>query len=266
MTFFEKLENQVCTKHSYLCVGLDPVWEKIPPHLPHTQEGLLEFLLMIVDKTKAHAAVFKPNFAYFEILGASGMEVLQELIRKITPEIPVIGDAKRGDVGHSSQMYAKAVFETFGCGAVTVTPYQGEDALRPFFDYPERGVFVLCLTSNPGAADFQLPELHLQVAKKVRAWNVRGNAGLVVGATRPENIAAVRKISGQMPFLIPGVGAQGGDLEKTLFAAEDGSKIPYLINASRIILYASSSEDYAQQAGNAAKKLRDQINLCRPNL
>ena len=266
MTFFEKLENQVCTKQSYLCVGLDPVWEKIPQHLPRTQEGLLEFLLMIVEKTKAHAAVFKPNFAYFEVLGVSGMEVLQELIRKIPPEIPVIGDAKRGDVGHSAKMYAKSVFETFGCDAVTVTPYQGQDALQPFFDFPDRGVFVLCLTSNPGAADFQPPDLHLQVAKKVKEWNVEGNAGLVVGATRPEYIAEVRKSCGQMPFLIPGVGAQGGDLEKTLIAAEDGSKIPYLINASRSILYAASDEDYAKQAGNAAKNLRDQINSCRSNL
>ncbi len=121
------------------------------------------------------------------------MEVLQELIRKIPPEIPVIGDAKRGDVGHSAKMYAKSVFETFGCDAVTVTPYQGQDALQPFFDFPDRGVFVLCLTSNPGAADFQLPDLHLQVAKKVKEWNVEGNAGLVVGATRPEYIAEVRK-------------------------------------------------------------------------
>ena len=266
MTFFEKLEKQVCSKQSYLCVGLDPVWEKIPPHLPRTQEGLLEFLLKIVDETKAHAAVFKPNFAYFEVLGTSGIEVLQELIKKIPAEIPVIGDAKRGDVGHSAQMYAKAVFETFGCDALTATPYQGEDALRPFLDYSERGVFVLCLTSNPGAVDFQLPDLHLQVAEKVKKWNVDGNAGLVVGATHPENIAEVRKKSGQMPFLIPGIGAQGGELEKTLVAADDGSKIPYLINASRTILYASTSENYAQKAGEAAKKLQNQINCCRSNL
>jgi orotidine-5'-phosphate decarboxylase len=266
MTFFEKLENQVCVKKSYLCVGLDPVWEKIPPHLPRTPEGLLEFLLEIVEETQAYAAVFKPNFAYFETLGPSGMEVLHELIQKIPTEIPVLGDAKRGDVGHSAQMYAKAVFETLECDAVTVTPYQGEDALRPFLAYRDRGVFVLCLKSNPGAADFQLPEMHLQVAKKVKAWNVAGNAGLVVGATHPENIAAVRKNCGQMPFLIPGVGAQGGDLEKTLIAAEDGSKIPYLINSSRSILYASSSLDYARKAGVAAKKLRDQINSCRSNL
>jgi len=266
MTFFKKLEKRVSARQTYLCVGLDPVWEKIPEHLPHSQEGLLEFLLQIVNETKDHVAVFKPNFAYFEALGPSGMEVLQELIQKIPPEIPVIGDAKRGDVGHSSRMYAKAVFETFGCDAVTVTPYLGHDALEPFLDNPDRGVFVLCLTSNSGANDFQLPDLHLKVAKKVREWNIYGNAGLVVGATRPENIAAIREISGRMPYLIPGVGTQGGDLRNTLFYADDGSKIPYLISTSRSILYASSKEDFAQQAGTTARKLQDQINLCRSSL
>ena len=266
MTFFEKLEKQITARKTYICVGLDPVWEKIPVHLPRSQEGLLEFLLYIVNETKDHAAVFKPNFAYFEALGPSGMEVLLELIRKIPPEIPVIGDAKRGDVGHSSQMYAKAVFETFGCDAVTVTPYLGYDALEPFLENPDRGVFVLCLTSNSGATDFQLPDLYLKVAKKVRKWNICGNAGLVVGATRPENIDAIREITGKMPYLIPGIGAQGGDLRNTLFSADDGSKIPYLISTSRSILYVSSKEDFAQKAGNAARELQDKINLCRSSL
>ncbi len=227
---------------------------------------MLDFLLKSVNQTKDYAAAFKPNFAYFEALGISGLEVLQELIKKISPEVPVIGDAKRGDVGHSAQMYASAVFESFGCDAVTVSPYLGQDTLQPFFEYKDRGVFVLCLTSNQGADDFQLPDLHLQVAKKVREWNVSGNAGLVIGATHPEKIAAVRKISGQMPYLIPGVGAQGGDLEYTLLYADDGSKIPYLINASRSILYATSGEDYAEKAGIAAKNLRDRINTTRSSL
>ena len=266
MTFFKKLEKQVTTRKTYICVGLDPVWEKIPAHLPRSQKGLLEFLLNIVNETKDHAAVFKPNFAYFEALGPPGMEVLQELIQKIPPEIPVIGDAKRGDVGHSSQMYSKAIFDTFCCDAVTVTPYLGHDALEPFLNNPDRGVFVLCLTSNSGARDFQIPNLHLKVAEKVRKWNIYGNAGLVVGATRPKNLAAIREISGQMPYLIPGIGAQGGDLRNTLFPADDGSKIPYLISTSRSILYASSKEDYAEQAGNVTRELQDQINLCRSSL
>ena len=166
-------------------------------------------------------------------------------------------------MGHSAQMYAKAVFENFGCDAVTVSPYLGQDALRPFFDFSDRGVFILCLTSNKGAEDLQLPNLHLKVAKKVQHWNVSGNAGLVVGATFPEKIKAIREITGQMPFLIPGVGTQGGDLEKTLIYADDLSKLPYLINASRSIIYASPREDYAQQAGIAAKQLRDRINSLR---
>ena len=263
MNFFEKLESRIYKSQTYLCVGLDPVWERIPIHIPRTEFGLLDFLWQIVDKTKNYAAVFKPNFAYFESLGVSGMEVLRELINIIPKEIPVIGDAKRGDVEHSSAFYAKAVFEKLKCDAVTVNPYQGRDALMPFFDYQDKGVFVLCLTSNPGANDFQLPELYLKVGEKVREWNVSGNAGLVVGATRPEYISELRKICGKMPFLIPGVGTQGGDLEKTLISADDNSKIPYLINASRSILYASSNEDYAIYAANAAKEYRDKINLFR---
>ena len=266
MTFFEKLEHQVFSKQTFLCVGLDPVWEEIPQHLPRTQQGLMEFLLNIVKQTKDYAAAYKPNFAYFEALGISGLDVLQELIKEITPEISVIGDAKRGDVGHSAKMYARAVFEIFSCDAVTVSPYLGLDALRPFFEYKDRGVFILCLTSNQGANDFQLPDLHLNVAKKVQQWNVLGNAGLVVGATFPEKIKAIREITGQMPFLIPGIGTQGGDLEKTLLYANDVSKLPYLINASRSIIYASSREDYADQAGIAAKGLRDRINSFRSSL
>ena len=266
MNFFEKLGHQVFSKQTFLCIGLDPMWEKIPQHLPRTQKGLLEFLLNIVKQTKDYAAAYKPNFAFFEALGISGLDVLQELIKEITPEVSVIGDAKRGDVGHSAKMYAKAVFESFGCDAVTVSPYMGQDALRPFFEYKDRGVFILCLTSNRGADDFQLPDLHLRVAEKVRQWNVLGNAGLVVGATYPEKIEEIRKITGQMPFLIPGVGAQKGDLKKTLTFADDASKLPYLINASRSIIYASSREDYAQQAGIAAKNLKDNINLLRLSL
>jgi len=266
MSFFKKLENRILSKKTYLSVGLDPVWSKIPKHIPRTQLGLFEFLSKIVDYTSDHAAVFKPNFAYFESLGIPGMEVLLELIQKIPNDIPVIGDAKRGDVEHSSEMYAKVVFENFKCDAITVNPYQGGDSLRPFFDYIDCGVFVVCLTSNQGAADFQLPELFLKVAKKVEDWNINGNAGLVVGATRPDYLSELRNNCGKMPFLIPGIGAQGGDLVKTLSHAEDNSNIPYVINASRSIIYASSSEDYAEHAAIEAKKIKNEINLCRSNL
>ena len=197
MTFFEKLGNQVFSKQTFLCVGLDPVWEKMPQPLPRTQQGLREFLLNIVKQTKDYAAAYKPNFAYFEALGISGLEVLQQLIKEITPEGSVIGDAKRGDVEHTAHMYSRAVFESFGCDAVTVSPYLGQDALRPFFEYKDRGVFILCLTSNPGADDFQLPDLHLKVAEKVQQWNVSGNVGLVVGATFPEKSKQSGKFLGR---------------------------------------------------------------------
>ncbi|MBG56523.1 MAG: orotidine-5'-phosphate decarboxylase [Deltaproteobacteria bacterium] len=266
MIFFEKLGYHVFSKKTFLCVGLDPVIDKMPQHLPRTHQGLLEFLLNIVEQTKDYAAAYKPNFAYFEALGISGLDILRELIKEITPEVSIIGDAKRCDVGHSAQMYAKAVFENLECDAVTLSPYLGQDSLKPFFEYTDRGVFILCLTSNQGANDFQLPDLYLNVAKKAQEWNVSGNVGLVVGATFPKKIKAIRKITGQMPFLIPGVGTQGGDLEKTLVYANNESNLPYLINASRSIIYASSKEDYAQQAGIAAKQLRDRINSHRSNL
>ena len=266
MSFFEKLGNRVNYSQTYLCIGLDPVWEKIPKHIPRSKYGLFNFLSEIVSKTKDYAAVFKPNFAYFESLGFSGMEVLSELIKIIPEDIPVIGDAKRGDIMHSSELYAKAVFEKLNCDAITVNPYLGREALSPFFDFSEKGVFVLCLSSNPGANDFQLPDLFLKVGRKVCEWNIYGNAGLVVGATRPESIVELRKICGKIPFLIPGIGVQRGNIEETIISADDGTKIPYILSASRSILYASSKEDYAIQAANVAKDLRDKINLCRSSL
>ena len=263
MNFYQKLEHVVQNKNSLLCVGLDPVMERIPQHLLDSPNPLLRFLQEIIKATSSSAAAFKPNFAYFEVLGPAGLEILQQIIQEIPKDTLIIGDAKRGDVGHSSQMYARAVFETFRCDAVTVTPYQGYDALQPFLEYEDRGTFVLCATSNPGAADFQLrQDLYLNVAEKVKEWN-RQNCGLVVGATRPELVKLVREKSGPMPFLIPGVGAQGGDLKQTMEQVADGTSYPCLINASRSILYCSSEEDFAEKAGQVAKDLRQQINYSR---
>lgn len=259
MSFIRLLQARVEVSGSRLCVGLDPVLERLPEHLPKSLEGVRSFLEQIIRATAPHAAAFKPNFAYFEALGPAGLELLQEVIRKIPEAIPVIGDAKRGDIGSSSEQYARAIFEQWGCHAVTVSPYMGTDSLEPFMARADRGVFVLCLTSNPGAEDFQLPGLYLQVARKVRAWNTSGNLGLVVGATRPETIGDIRAVSGPMPFLIPGVGAQGGALEATLHQAQDETSIPCLINASRSLLYASSGEDFAQAAGVSAEALAEEI-------
>lgn len=262
-TCLERLKQRAQARDSLLCVGLDPDPERLPESVPNSVEGIGRFLRKIVEATREQAVAFKPNFAFFEALGPEGLGLLQELIQDIRVHTPVIGDAKRGDVGHTADRYAHAIFERYGCDAVTVTPYQGEDAVRPFLAYQDRLVFVLGLTSNPGAVDFQLPNLFREVVRKVRQWNDHGNAGLVVGATRPEQVREIRELAGTMPFLVPGVGAQGGSLEATLRDAEDGSGLPCLINASRSILYASSGADFAEAAGAAAQDLREQISRAR---
>ena len=264
MQFYCKLKESIEKKNSLLCVGLDPVWEKIPAFLHQEKNPILSFCLHIIAATKKWVAAYKPNFAFFEALGPQGMEILMQVVEAIPPEIVVIGDAKRGDIGNSDQMYAKAVFEVYGCDAVTANPYQGYDSLAPFLDYEEKGIFVLCLTSNPGAHDFQIPEqLYLRVAENVKCWNTRKNCGLVIGATHADLIPAARKTSGPMPFLILGIGAQGGDLQKTVSAAEDGTTFPYLISASRSILYADSGDDFADSAEKAAEEMRNRINTAR---
>ena len=263
LTCLERFKKLAEERSSLLCVGLDPDPERLPKPVPKSVAGIGGFLLKIVEATREHAIAFKPNFAFFEALGPEGMSLLQALIREIRPHTPVIGDAKRGDVGPTADRYAHALFKIFGCDATTVTPYQGEDAVRPFLTYRDRLVFVLGLTSNPGASDFQLPSLFRDVVRKVRQWNDHGNAGLVVGATRPEQVREIRELSGPMPFLVPGVGAQGGSLEATLRDAEDGSGLPCLINASRSILYASSGANYAEAAAHAAQGLRKQISRAK---
>ena len=261
MRFYNKLAAAIAQHESYLCIGLDPVLERLPPSVQAEKTPILTFLLKIIESTHAAVAAYKPNFAYFEALGPHGMDLLLQVIEAIPPEIVVIGDAKRGDIGHSAKMYAKALFETYRCDAVTVNPYLGHDGLLPFFEYSDKGTFVLCLTSNAGASDFQIPEsLCLRVAEKVKKWNVGGNCGMVVGATQSEWIGAIRQISGPMPYLIPGIGAQGGDLAKTVQQATDGTSFPYLISASRSVLYASGGANFAEEARRVAQDLRAQIN------
>lgn len=263
MRFKEKLSLRAQASGSLLCVGLDPVPDKIPPKFGHGISAMLEFLTGVIEATSDFVAAYKPNLAYFESLGASGMKLFEQILRDIPRNIPVIADAKRADVGHSASMYAKALFDTYACDAATVNPYLGQDSVEAFLEYGEHGVFILCLTSNPGAEDFQLPELHLQVACKVKEWNRNNNAGLVVGATRPEYVAAIRAVSGPMPFLIPGIGAQGGDLKDSLRGAEDGTGIPFLVNATRSILYSSYDADCLKASRQAALELKERINEIR---
>lgn len=275
MTFLEKLLAAEREQHSLLCVGLDPELQRLPDALRvlPVERGIVQFCQAIIEATAPYASVFKPNLAFFEVLGPAGMVALQEVVRAIPAHIPVIADAKRGDIGSTARNYAAALFETYGFDAATVNPYLGYDAVEPFLAYRERGVILLCRTSNPGARDFQ--DLSVQapggqsrplyeiVASRIQDWNEAGNCALVVGATYPHEMQAVRALCPDLPILVPGIGAQGGDLAAIVPLAVDVQGERAMISASRSIIYASSGADYARAAGEAARELRDQINRAR---
>ncbi len=250
-----------------LCVGLDPVPERLPEVLEGLPDPVLTFCKAVVDATREVALAYKPNAAFFEADGPEGWERLQALIAYIPSEIPVILDAKRGDIGSSSQGYARMAFETMGADAVTVSPYMGRDSLQPFLDYEERGVFILAATSNPGAEDFQALEtdgmrLPLHVARAAAGWNEHGNVGLVAGATRPGLLADLRGCAPDLPFLVPGVGAQGGDVKAVMAAALDAEGEGVIVAASRSILY-TDDPDFERGSARAAKRLVEEINRAR---
>ena len=260
MKFVDKLLTIGRRNKSLLCVGLDPD----PVLMPKV--GLLEFNKAIVDATADLVCAYKPNLAFYEALGIDGLKVLQKTVEHIPDHIPVIGDGKRGDIGNTAKAYAKALFVTFGFDAATISPYLGFDSIEPFIDYKDKGVFILCRTSNPGAVDFQnlvscqdMP-LYEAVARKSKEWNVNGNIGLVVGATYTEELKAIRQLCPEMALLIPGIGAQGGDLASTVKCGIDARGENAIIAVSRQILYASQGEDFAQAARNNALELRDRIN------
>ena len=260
----------------FLCVGLDPEAARLPPHLRAASEdaaaATLAFCTAIVRATHAFAAAFKPNAAFFEALGPRGAVVLAELVgrmREIAPAVPVIYDAKRGDIGSTNAGYVADAFENLDADAITVHPYLGREALAPFLDRADKGVIVLCRTSNPGAGEFQDLEsggrpLYEIVAERVTgAWNRNRNCGLVVGATYPDELARVRQIAGDLPILIPGIGAQGGDLGRTVAAGQDARGRGMIISASRGIIYASTGEDFAEAARLEAMRLDRDIDRYR---
>jgi orotidine-5'-phosphate decarboxylase len=226
---------------------------------------VLRFNKAIIEATCDLVCAYKPNLAFYEALGAEGLAILEKTIKYIPDDIPVIGDAKRGDIGNTAKAYAKALFSVLGFDAATVNPYLGFDSIEPFINYQDKGVFILCRTSNRGATDFQnlctngLP-LYEAVAQKAKEWNIHGNIGLVVGATYPEELKRVRSICPEMPLLIPGIGAQGGDLASAVGYGMDALGEKAIINVSRQILYASKEKDFAQAARNVAEKIRNQIN------
>ncbi len=254
MTFFEKLEARVRQANTLVCIGLDPRAE--------AAAQARDECLRLIDAVHPYAAAFKPNSAFYEVFGGEGLEVLRQVIAHVPQAIPVILDAKRGDIADTSAAYARAAFETLGASAITVSPYAGGEGLAPFMANPERGVFVLCKMSNPGADEFQALEtgkgaLFEVIARHAQAWNTRGNVGLVVGATDPARVGRVRELVPELWFLIAGIGAQGGDLEATLRAGLRADGMGLLLNAARSIASAPNPAD-------AARSLRDAINHHRP--
>jgi len=259
MKFTDKLLAASRRNNSLLCIGLDPD----PGLMPRV--GFLDFIKAVVDATADLVCAYKPNLAFYEALGVDGLELLQKTIEHIPDDMPIIGDGKRGDIGNTAKAYATALFVTFGFDAATVSPYLGFDSVEPFTEYKDKGVFILCRTSNPGAGDFQglvdargMP-LYEAVARKAREWNVHDNIGLVVGATYPEELKRIRQLCPEMLLLIPGIGAQGGDLVSAVEYGVDARGEKAIIVVSRQILYASRGEAFAEAARQSAQELRDRI-------
>jgi orotidine-5'-phosphate decarboxylase len=255
---------------SLLCVGLDPEPSRFPGALANRSDAIFEFCRAIVDATAPYASAFKPQIAYFAAHRAE--DQLEQLIAHIHeqhPSLPVILDAKRGDIGSTAEQYAREAFERYRADAVTVNPYMGFDSIEPYLGHAGKGVIVLCRTSNAGGSDLQFLDVGgrplYQVVARLAAerWNASGEVSLVVGATFPKEIEVVRGIVGEMPLLIPGIGAQGGDVQATVRAGRTGAGTGMMINSSRAILYAGKGDDFAQAAARAAKETRDTINLYR---
>ena len=263
MGFKRKLRESVERNNSLLCVGLDPD----PGKLPHGMT-IAQFNRAIIDATSDLVCAYKPNFAFYEASGLEGLRALEETVASVPTGIPVIGDAKRGDIGNTARHYAHALFDSFGFDAATLSPYLGFDSVEPFIAYSKKETFLLCRTSNPSAKDFQDlmvsgQPLYEHVAFKAREWNVHGNIGLVVGATYPQELARIRQLCPDMCLLIPGVGTQGGDVESVVRYGADARGTNAVINASRAVLYASTGSDFAEAARLSAAKLRDEINSFR---
>ncbi|HEY1017117.1 MAG TPA: orotidine-5'-phosphate decarboxylase [Herpetosiphonaceae bacterium] len=259
MTFLETLCAAASSNRSWICVGLDPDLERLPAGIPRDAEGVARFNREIIDATSDLVCAYKPNSAFYEALGRAGWEALKATIAAVPAHIPVILDAKRGDIGSTARAYAEAAFDELGAHAVTLSPYLGGDALSPFLERQDRGCFVLCRTSNPGGDDLQNLELaggerlYERVARLAASqWNGAGNCGLVVGATYPRELTEVRALCPGMPILVPGVGAQGADMAAALAAGGERT----IISASRSVLYADAGPGFAEAARAAAIALQ----------
>jgi orotidine-5'-phosphate decarboxylase len=284
MTFLNKLSTAQQNNTSWLCVGLDPVMDRLPETVQAQDDPLLAFGRAIVEATSDLVCAYKPNLAFWlaaascggprrHTEGPAGLEALRSLIAEIPDHIPVILDAKFNDVGHTAAAYARVAFEILGADVSTASPYLGLDGARPFLEWTDRGIFVLARTSNPSAPDLQDQlvgerPLYEEVARLAAQWDADypGDCGLVVGATYPEELARLREIAPNLPFLIPGVGAQGGSLEAAVTHGPTADGVGPVINSSRGIIYASSGPDFAEAARAAASTLRERIHHIREDL
>ena len=280
---FRKLIEAKWAQDKFVCVGLDSEFERIPAHVGNKEAGvyssIVEFNRTIIEATKDLVCAYKPNIAFYEAHGSEGLSALQETmrgIRHIAPDVPTILDAKRADIGNTNAGYVKMSFEYLKADAITVHPYLGSEALRPFLECADKGIFVLCRTSNPGAGEFQdlkvtksivmdnesmFDSVYEIVAKQVTKtrWNENGNCALVVGATYPEEMKRIREVAGDIPLLIPGIGAQGGEIARTVAAGRDSRGTGFIIAVARSIIFASSGKDFAEAARRESEKIHGAI-------
>jgi len=268
MSALKNLQKIQQKNRSMICLGLDLDPKKMPQEYANSMKGMFDFAHRIIDATADQVCAYKPNLAFYEAMGPEGLSLLKLIRERIPEEIPVIMDGKRGDIGNTASYYADALYGRFGADWVTLSPYMGYDSLRPFLEYKDKGVFVLCLTSNTGAKDFQLLDvegkpLFIVVAERVHYWNKEQNCGLVVGATHPDQLRDIRGVAGEMPLLIPGVGAQGGSLEEAATLGTEQFHKPAVINVSRSVLYASTDKDFAMRARQELEKLNSQVSALR---
>ena len=273
MNFIQKLNSVATKNNSLVCVGLDPVLDNLPKSITSSKQPFFDFNKTIIDATADLVCAYKPNSAFYEALGADGLEQLQKTCHYISencPDIPLILDAKRADIGNTNDAYGQFAFDYLGVDSITLHPYLGGEALQPFLDRKDKGMIILCRTSNPGAAELQDLEvggkkIYQIVAERVsKHWNKNGNCLLVVGATYPDELAQVRKIVGEdMWILLPGIGSQGGDLQKSLKAGLNEAGSGLMVSSTRDIIFASNGPDFAVAARSQANKLRDEINQIR---
>jgi orotidine-5'-phosphate decarboxylase len=268
MKFNERLLDIWRKKDSLLAIGLDADLEKLPPFLMDFESPITEFNKSIINATSDLVCAYKINTAFYEQFGIQGCRSMRKTIELIPDDVLIILDGKRADVKHSSEKYAKALFREYKADAVTVNPYLGYDSVAPFFEDETKGVFLLCLTSNPGARDFQYLQtdkgyLFERVAEKAAEWNINNNIGLVVGGTQAEELKKIREIAPDLPILLPGIGAQGGDLERSLQLGCNDLGEGILVTVSRSVLYASDDLEFAGKSRDVAQEMRDEINKIR---